>query len=164
MARIKGELKHGLTVGKDSYRDFEIHDHLTAGQIIVAKEQAEKVVAFNDGARNVPVVVESPAKLGALILCQQIAQLGPLVGPLDVELFNKLHEDDLEILNLYADLAAGAIDRRQLTDALNTKALHASPEVTQRGRDPSVGDGAAEDGSQPLEEGANDNRHSSTQA
>jgi phage FluMu protein gp41 len=135
MARIKGQLRHGLKVGKEFCKDFELHDHLTAGMIIEAKEAAEKVVPFEMGGRMVPVVVESPAKLGALILCQQVAMIGPLVGPLDYELFATLHQDDLDIINLYADLAAGALTSKEVSDKLTELAAQASPEVTQRGRD-----------------------------
>jgi phage FluMu protein gp41 len=135
MARIKGQLRHGLKMGKEFLKDFELHDHLTAGMIIEAKESAEKVVPFEVGGRMVPVVVESPAKLGALILCQQVASIGHLAGPLDYGLFATLHQDDLDILNLYADLAAGAITSKQVSDKMAELAAQASPEVTQRGRD-----------------------------
>jgi phage FluMu protein gp41 len=135
MARIKGKLRHGLKLGKEFCKDFELHDHLTAGMIIEAKEAAEKVVPFEMGGRMVPVVVESPAKLGALILCQQVAMIGPLAGPLDYELFATLHQEDLDIINLYADLAAGALTSKEVSDKLAELAAQASPEVTQRGRD-----------------------------
>lgn len=160
MARIKGELKHGLTVGKERYTAFELQDHLTAGQIIEAKEQAEKVVAFNDGTRIVPAVVESPAKLGALMLCQQIVCIGPLAGPLDYDMFSKLHQEDLDILNLYADLADGAVSARELSESLTKLGLHASPEVTQRGRHPGPGSESENDGGQAAEEGPGDDGHS----
>lgn len=156
MARIKGDLKHGLQVGKDCYTAFVLEDHLTAGQIIEAKEQAEKVVPFNDGARVIPAVVESPAKLGALMLCKQVASIGPLAGPLDYDLFSKLHQEDLDILNIYADLAAGAISSRELADRLTELGLHASPEVTQRGRHDSPGGESQDDGGQAAEEGHGD--------
>lgn len=155
MARIKGKLKHGLKLGKEHCKDFELHDHLTAGMIIEAKELAEKVVPFEMGGRMVPVVVESPAKLGALILCRQVAMLGPIVGPLDYELFATLHQDDLDILNLYADLAAGAITTKEVSDKLAEHAAQASPEVTQRGRDAGpcgdTGDRGAGSGAQGCE-------------
>jgi phage FluMu protein gp41 len=145
MARIKGKLKHGLRLGKDTLLDFELHDHLTAGMIIEAKEQAEKVVPFEQGGRVVPVVVESPARLGALMLCQQVASVGHLAGPLDYGLLATLHQDDLDILNLYADLAAGAISAKEMGDKLTEMGLQAAPEVTGRGRDLGPGGGAGGD-------------------
>lgn len=166
MARIKGKLKHGLKLGKEILKDFELHDHLAAGQVIEAKEGAEKVVPFEMGGRLVPVVVESPAKLGALILCQHVASIGHLVGPLDYSLLADLHEEDLQILNLYADLAGGAITSKEVSDKLAEMAAKASPEVTQRGRDlgpcGDTGDrgagsgaqGSEADGNSSTEEGA----------
>lgn len=144
MARIQGELLHGLTVGKDTYKDFELHDHLTAGQIIAAKEASEKVVPFNENGRIVPTVVESPARLGALILGQQVARIGKIAGPLDYDLLKTLHQDDLDVLNLHADLAAGAIDAKELSATLTKMAQQAAPETSQRGRD--EGSGRAMDG------------------
>lgn len=166
MARIKGKLKHGLKMGKERLKEFELHDHLTAGQIIEAKERAEKVVPFDMHGKVVPVVVESPAKLGGLILCQQVVSIGHLAGPLDYDLFADLHEEDLEILHLYADLAGGALTSKQVAEKLAELAAHTAPEVTARGRDDSPcgdsgGDGEAfdsqgcvSDGNSSIEEGA----------
>ena len=140
MARVKGKFKHGLKIGKECLKDFELHDHLTAGMLITAKEQAEKVVPFEtQPGRFAPVVVESPAKLGALILCQQIASVGYIAGPLDYDLFAALHEEDLAILNLYADIAAGAMTSKELSAKLTELGVQAAREVTQRGRDAGPG-------------------------
>lgn len=159
MARIEGELKHGMRVGKERFKRFELHDHLTAGMIIAAKEQAEKVVPFEVGGRTVPVVVESPARLGALMLCQQVAKIGPIAGPLDYELFARLHQEDLDIINLYADLAAGALTAKELSDKLTELGWQASPEVTQRGRDDSPGGEPGTDGGELDQKGRWDDRH-----
>jgi phage FluMu protein gp41 len=160
MARIKGQFRHGLKLGKEFCMDFELHDHLTAGQIITAKEQSEKVVAMEVDGRRVPVVVESPAKLGALILCQQIAHIGPIAGPLDYELFATLHQDDLDILNLYADLAAGALTTKEVSDKMLDLAQKASPEVTQRGRDVSPGADTGDSGTGDGAQGGKNQRDS----
>ncbi len=134
MARIKGTLLHGVMIGKELCKEFELHDHLTAGQLIEAKEGAEKVEIVSVAGRPVPVVVESPARLGALILCQQIASLGPLVGPLELSLIYRLHQEDLDVLDAYADFVGGAITAKQLSEKLSVRGLTASPGVTQRGR------------------------------
>jgi phage FluMu protein gp41 len=160
VARIEGELKHGMRLGKERFKRFELHDHLTAGMIITAKEQAEKVVPFEVGGRSVPVVVESPARLGALMLCQQVAKIGPITGPLDYDLFAGLHQDDLDILNLYADLAAGALTAKALSERLTELGLHASPEVTHRGRHDSPGGEPGTDGGKSDQEGRGDEGHS----
>ncbi len=159
MARIKGQLKHGVKVGKDLLKEFELHSNLTAGQIIAAKEASEKVVPFDEGGRIVPMVVESPARLGGLMLCQQIASLGYLAGPLDFSLFEKLHEEDLFILNTYADLAAGALSAAQVEEKLAQRARQAVPEVSQRGRGVSSGTDAGADRIQAAEEGGQSDRH-----
>lgn len=139
MPVITGTLQHGIQVGQDLLKDFELHSHLTAGQILEAKEASEKVMIANVNGRPTPVCVESPARLGALMLCQQIKRIGTIAGPLDLVQFNLLHEEDLAIINLYADLAAGAMTRDELSDRLEAMAQRASPEVTQRGRDDSSG-------------------------
>lgn len=139
MAAITGTLQHGIQIGQDLQKDFELHTHLTAGQIMEAKEASEKVMIANVNGRPTPVCVESPARLGALMLCQQIKRIGTIAGPLDLLLFEKLHEEDLTIINLYADLAAGAMTKDELSDRLAAMAERASPEVTQRGRDDSSG-------------------------
>lgn len=162
MARIQGELKHGLALGKEAFKTFELHDHLTAGMIIEAKEQAEKVVPFVLNGSTVPVVVESPAKLGALMLCQQVAKVGPITGPLDYALFATLHQDDLDILSMYADLVAGALTAKELGERLTRLGLTASPEVTQRGRADGAGGEPPGDGGEPGEEGAGTAGHSRT--
>lgn len=134
MGAITGTLKHGLKVGNEAQINFELHTHLTAGQIMEAKEASEKVVITNVNGRMTPVCVESPARLGALMLCEQIKKIGMIAGPLDYSLFAKLHEEDLAILSLYADLADGAISATELSDKLTALAHSASPEVTQKGR------------------------------
>lgn len=139
MAAITGTLQHGIMVGQDLQKDFELHAHLTAGQILEAKEASEKVMIADVNGRPTPVCVESPARLGALMLCQQIKRIGILVGPLDLVLFNNLHEEDLTIINWYADLAAGAISKEELSNRLTDLANQAAPEVSQRGRDDSSG-------------------------
>lgn len=134
MGRITGKLKHGLFIGEEAQTEFVLHDHLTASMIMQAKEASEKVHLVEVNGQMQPVVVESPARLGALMLCQQVERVGKIPGPLDYSYFEKLQDEDLQILNLYADVLAGAITAKQLSDALDQMAMKASPEVTQRGR------------------------------
>lgn len=150
------ELKHGLMIGKTPQKIATLTDHLTAGQIMAAKEAAERVVAFEVGGRTVPVIVESPARFGALLLCEQIKSIGDISGPLDLGHFNLLHQDDLDILNAHADLLAGAITSQELADKLTEKGLTASPEVTQRGRSDSDSDRAAAHGNDVDQKGNDD--------
>ena len=139
MASFSGTLKHGITIGQDVHKDFRLKTHLTAGQILEAKEASEKVMIADVNGRPTPVCVESPARLGVLILCQQIESIGAISGPLDLTYFEDMHEEDLQILNIYADLAAGAINKEELSNRLTGLANQAAPEVSQRGRSDSSG-------------------------
>ncbi|MBN57785.1 MAG: hypothetical protein CMI04_08815 [Oceanospirillaceae bacterium] len=156
MATINVPLKHGLKVGNETQKVAVLTDQLTAGQILDAKEAAEKVVAFAVNGRTVPVVVESPARFGALLLCEQIRSIGKITGPLDSDQLNMLHHEDLDILNAHADLLAGAISTKELADKLTEKGLTASPEVTQRGRSDSDSDRAAAHGNDADQKGNDD--------
>ena len=148
MGRITGKLKHGLFIGEEAQTEFVLHDHLTASMIMQAKEASEKVHLVEVNGQMQPVVVESPARLGALMLCQQIESVGIIAGPLDYSLFEKLHEEDLQIINLYAEYVGSAITADQLAKGLAKLAQKASPEVTQRGRHSDAGENAGGDGSQ----------------
>lgn len=156
MATINVELKHGLKVGDELQKVAVITDQLTAGQILAAKETAEKVVAFQVNGRTVPVVVESPARFGALLLCEQIKSIGKITGPLDVDYLSMLHHEDLDILNAHADLLAGAVTAQELADKLTEKGLTASPEVTQKGRSDNGSDRAAVHGNDADQKGDGD--------
>ena len=156
MATINVQLKHGLKVGNETQKVAVLTDQLTAGQILEAKETAEKVVAFQVNGRTVPVVVESPARFGALLLCEQIKSIGKITGPLDGDYLNMLHHEDLDILNAHADLLAGAITVQELADKLTEKGLTASPEVTQKGRSDSGSDRTADHGNGADQKGDGD--------
>lgn len=132
MARIDITLTHGLTVGTDILKDAVLREP-TAGDIIDAQEEAEKLVyaVDPDTGRLVPSLVASPTMVGVHVLRRQIVKIGNLSGPIELDMLKRLHPDDLNLLQAKAD---------RLDAAANAET--ASREVTRRGRDDSHGGGA----------------------
>lgn len=131
---LEFDLKHGLTLGEGA--DTKTRKHVTlraptAGDVIDAQEESEKLVYAADAAGNVqPTLVTSPSLTGIHVLRRQIVKLDELHGPLDLALLKKLHIEDFEIIQAKA---------AEIEVASNASARTASQEVTQRGR----GDGAS---------------------
>jgi len=120
MSKIKPkELKHGLRLtlknGDDErmeiYKTFEMREP-TAGDVIDASEESEKLVTVKDGFE----FVSSPALMGFHMLRRQIKKIGDISGPISVKNMRKLHPEDLEILQVAAEnidsATAGAIASR----------------------------------------------------
>lgn len=112
MAQSEFDLKHGLEV------EGVVHKHvvlgeLTAGDIIEAQQESERVVMTPDG----PALVSSPALVGALTLCRQIKQIGD-IKMMELPMLRKLHEDDLYQLQLEAAKLSQAGDQagKELSD------------------------------------------------
>lgn len=123
MAQINVPLTHGLEIGDDVLTDAVLRE-ATAGDIIEAHEEAERLVyAARDGKLE-PTLIASPTMVGVHVLRRQIVRIGNVSGPLDLGLLKKLHPDDLALLQARAD---------ELDGAANAEA--ASQGVTQRGRD-----------------------------
>ncbi len=127
MARLEVKLKHGLTVGNDCLTEAVLREP-TAGDILTAQEQAEKLQYVLDDGKLIPTLLSSPALMGAHLLCCQIVRIGDLSGPLALKDFKRLHPEDLALLQQTAE---------QLDGAIATEA--ASQAVTQRGRDDASG-------------------------
>lgn len=79
---IKRSLTHGLRVGDDVHKDFEIRA-ACAGDMFDAEEAAS---------------VSKPLKYRAALLGIQLVRLGTLSGPIDVKVLRGLHPADLDIL------------------------------------------------------------------
>ena len=79
---LKGKLIHGVVLGKDTLKDFEIRVART-GDMFDAEELASplKMLAYK----------------GALLSCQ-IVRLGDIEGPIDFDLIRKLHPEDFDML------------------------------------------------------------------
>ena len=127
MATIPTKLKHGLKVGKDVLRDVVLRE-VTAGDIIDAQEESEKLVYAVENNKLVPTLVASPTLVGIHVLRRQIVKIGDVDGPIELDLIKKLHPIDLNHLQQKAEELDGAAEGEA-----------ASQEVTQRGRH--AGDG-----------------------
>lgn len=128
MAKLNTKLEHGLRVGKDLLRDVVLRE-VTAGDIIEAQEEAEKLVYAVENNKLVPTLVASPTLVGIHVLRRQIVSIGDLGGPISLDLIKQLHPTDLDFLQKKADELDGAAEGEA-----------ASREVAQRGRND--GDGA----------------------
>ncbi len=130
MGKVTVQLEHGLKVGDDLLTEAEIRE-ATAGDLIEAQEEAERLVyAMRDG-RMEPTLVASPVRLGVEVLRRQIVRIGNMSGPIDLAQIKQLSPLDLNRLE-------GAA--RELENA--REATDAPREVAQRGRGPANDSGA----------------------
>ncbi len=105
MAKHEFQFEHGLTFGKgiDAEMQYDVVlRELTTGDIIDAREAAEKVIFPNveeikTGAR--PMTVVSEVQVGLELARRQVANVGEIQGPLTVAQLRKLHPADFEALN-----------------------------------------------------------------
>lgn len=87
-------LTDGIKVGEIIHKDVEFRD-LTAGDILEANEEAERVVQLNDGTVS---VATSAARLGMELLRRRITRFGEIKIPLSLTELLKISEADLEAL------------------------------------------------------------------
>ncbi|HJW80825.1 MAG TPA: hypothetical protein VJ396_01165 [Acidiferrobacterales bacterium] len=130
MATIDVPLKRGLKIGADVLRDAVLRE-VSAGDIIEAQEESEKLVYAVENGKLVPILVASPTLVGIHVLRRQIVRIGNVDGPIDLVLIKKLKPVDLDLLQKKADELDGAAEGEA-----------ASREVAQRGRDDGNGGGA----------------------
>jgi phage FluMu protein gp41 len=126
---LKFDLIHGLVIGEKSLKPVELRAP-TAGDVIDAQEESEKLVYAMIDGNLAPTLVTSPALVGTNVLRRQIVCIGDVLGPIDLALLKKLHIEDLELIQG----KAGELDQ-----ALATRATR---EVTTRGRDDGGGGGS----------------------
>lgn len=129
MAKITIKLEHGLTIGKDVLREVVLRE-VTAGDIIEAQEESEKLVYAIENNKLVPTLVASPTLVGIHVLRRQIVSIGDIGGPIGMELIKQLKPVDLDLLQKKAEELDGAAEGEA-----------ASREVAQRGRDARDGTG-----------------------
>lgn len=79
---IKGTLKHGLAIGADLHKEFEVRA-ASVGDMFDAENTA---------------TVSKPLTYRAALLGIQLVRLGTLSGPIDVKVLRGLHPADLDIL------------------------------------------------------------------
>lgn len=116
MASVEFDLKHGLKAeqnGKEVVHRHVVLGELTAGDIIEAQQESERLVMTPKG----PALVSSPALVGALTLCRQVKKIGD-VEIMELSMLSKLHEDDLEILQIEAAKLSQAAEEagKELSD------------------------------------------------
>ncbi len=114
MARIEFDLTDGIPTGKGDKKRSHRHVVLrepTAGDIIDAQEESEKLVYKAVGERIEPALVTSPSSMGINVLRRQIVEIGDIKGPLDIDLLKKLSESDLSLIQQKAaELDAGGME------------------------------------------------------
>lgn len=99
-------LKHGIKIDDQLYQTVELRD-LTAGDVIEAEEQAEKLY-FGPG--NIPFVVSSPIKAIAYTLPKLIVKFGDLPIPLPKNVLETLHVEDFNQLTKIYQQMRGETD------------------------------------------------------
>lgn len=102
MAQIKFQLKHGLPYGKGDnvamQYDVSLRE-LNVGDMLQAQEESEKVVATPSGY----TLVMSPTRLGINTIRRQIHSVGTIQGPLSLADMERLHPEDLTLINRHLD-------------------------------------------------------------
>jgi phage FluMu protein gp41 len=103
MRQVTVDLKHGLTIG-DKTHTRAVLKEATAGDVIDATEESEKLVPTPDGYE----LIASNTLVGANLLRRQIVSIGDYKGPLSLAELKKLHPSDLNLLNTNASLLEDA--------------------------------------------------------
>jgi len=129
MATLTITLTDGIKLGEDILTEATLREP-TAGDVIDAQEESEKLVQTIDGPR----LVSSPTRSGAGVLRRQIVSIGNMQGPFDLADLRKLSTRDFTALQ---EAAA------RLEDAAMAEALSA------RGRGDRSGQGNAPAGAGP---------------
>jgi len=129
MATHKFELKVGLKLEDKLYKHVELRA-VTAGDVIDAQEESERLVHTLQNGVPTPVLVTSPSLVAVNVLRRQIVRIGNIEGPLDIDVMRKFDITDFEMIQ---DEAA------KLDIAM--AATRAVSEVTERGRDDGGGGG-----------------------
>ncbi|MDC5755221.1 phage tail assembly protein [Vibrio europaeus] len=102
MATMSFDLEHGLPFGKgrdaEMQYDVELRE-LTAGDVIDARLAAERVSIIPDesGVPR-PVAYHSDIIMGLELLRRQVKCIGVIQGPLSMKELQRLHLEDLQLL------------------------------------------------------------------
>ncbi len=98
MAKITFDLLDGLRLGDAIHKEAELRE-LTAGDILDATEDSEKIVQTKNGAQ----VVQSPTLVGAHLMRRQILRIGGINGPLTLAQLRKLSGRDFQLISAMID-------------------------------------------------------------
>ena len=124
MASVTFDLKDGLLVGTTPQLECEVREP-TAGDIIAASEESEKVVMV----ALKPELITSPTMMGINTLRRQVVRIGEIAGPLERDMLDKLSADDLNLIQAKAEeleAAARSVSQRGRDDGAgaNNAAAH----------------------------------------
>ncbi|TKA91813.1 hypothetical protein FAZ79_00470 [Guyparkeria sp. SB14A] len=117
MAKTEVELVDGLKLDGEPQRHAVLREP-TAGDVIEANAEAEKMVPTPDGYQ----LLVSPTMVGAIVLGKQVVSIGEIPGPLSLRQVKMLSPTDYQRLQFKAQALESA-----------------SAEVAQRGRDDAGG-------------------------
>lgn len=78
----KGTLPHGLKLGEQVHKDFELRP-LETGHVYDAEDMVDP---------------SKPIKFAGALLCQQLVRIGTFEGPFTLELLRKLKPADVEAM------------------------------------------------------------------
>ena len=109
MATLTITLTDGFKLGADILTEAVLREP-TAGDVIDAQEESEKLVQTVDGPR----LVSSPTRCGTGMLRRQIVRIGNLEGPLSREDLSRLTPRDLGTLQN----AAGKLEDASFAEVL----------------------------------------------
>lgn len=125
MAELTFDLKHGLLTGKGT-ADETLHKtvrlrELDSKDVVDAQLASERIVLADNGKA---VAYCSEVLYGLELMRRQIAAIGVIPGPLNMQQIYNLHPQDLKLLN-------------EKTSALDDML----EDVSERGRDDAAGSG-----------------------
>lgn len=103
MATVTVTLDKGLTIGDSVHLEAELREP-TAGDVLDAAQESEKLLPTPEGYRLVP----SPTLTGINMLRRQIVRIGDHPGPLTLAEVRKLSPGDLQRLQTVAEQLEGA--------------------------------------------------------
>lgn len=82
MENLKGTLKHGLKIGEQVHKDFELRE-LTTQDMFDAEQLADS---------------SKPLTFNAALLCKQLVRIGTFTGPFTIAMIGRLKPADYAIL------------------------------------------------------------------
>jgi phage FluMu protein gp41 len=115
MRTIDVTLDQGLTIGNTTHKKAVIRE-ATAGDVIEATEESEKVVKTPDGYE----LLASNTLVGINVLRRQIVSVGDYKGPLTVGEMKHLSPGDLRLLQIKAEQLESAALEVALRGRLET--------------------------------------------
>lgn len=108
MAQHTVKLEKGITIGEEHHLEVVLKE-LTAGDVIDAAQESERLIMVPGPNGTEPRLVQSNALMGANTLRRQIASLGDIEGPLEMEQLALLSDRDLEILQGAVEMMDAAV-------------------------------------------------------